>query len=60
MLPTSANGQLGLAAYRRESDGVLHAHSFQVFTIAETGIARIDAFVDPGLFALANLPLVRE
>src|SRR6266700_1161650 len=58
MIPTSANGQPAAAAYLRRGDGVRRAHTVHVFTITGAGIARIDAFHDPGLFATFGFPPV--
>ncbi len=58
MIPTSANGQPAAAAYLRRGDGVHRAHTVHVFTITGAGIARIDAFHDPGLFATFGFPPV--
>ncbi len=58
MIPTSANGQPAAAAYLRGGDGVHRAHTVHVFTITGAGIARIDAFHDPGLFATFGFPPV--
>jgi RNA polymerase sigma-70 factor (ECF subfamily) len=33
-IPTAANGQPALATYRRDRDGIHHAHSIQVLTVA--------------------------
>jgi len=55
--PTSANGQPAVGAYLRRDDGAHRAHSVQVFTFADSGVARIVAFLDPDLFATFGLPL---
>jgi len=52
----TANGQPAFAVYRREPDGAYHAHAVLVLTVTVTGIARIVAFQDPGLFASFDLP----
>jgi RNA polymerase sigma-70 factor (ECF subfamily) len=57
LVPAMANGQPAFAVYRRERDGAYLAHAVQVLTVAATGIARIVAFTDPGLFTLLGLPL---
>ena len=57
MIPTSANGQPAVGAYLRRDDGAHRAHSVQVFTFADSGVARIVAFLDPDLFATFGLPL---
>jgi RNA polymerase sigma-70 factor, ECF subfamily len=51
-----ANGQPAFAVYQREPGGTYHAHAVQVLTVTTRGIARIVAFVDPGLFASFGLP----
>jgi RNA polymerase sigma-70 factor (ECF subfamily) len=56
MTPTRANGRPAFAAYRRESDGVLHAHALQIVTLAGSEIAEIAVFLDPELFAVFGLP----
>ena len=56
MIPTAANGQPALAAYRRGQDGVYRANSLEVLTVTASRIARITAFLDPSLFATFGLP----
>jgi RNA polymerase sigma-70 factor, ECF subfamily len=58
LIPTAANGQPALAAYRRDRDGVLRAHAIQVLTVASSGVTRIVSFNDPGLLAVFGLPPV--
>src|SRR5205085_5357502 len=58
MVPTAANRQPAAGAYVRGDDGVLRAHSLQVFTIGHSGIERIVAFVEPPLFERFGLPPV--
>jgi RNA polymerase sigma-70 factor (ECF subfamily) len=50
------NGQPAFAVYRREPGGAYHAHAVLVLTVTATGIARIVAFQNPGLFASFGLP----
>jgi len=57
MLPTLANGQPAVAAYRRNEDGVHHAFALVVLTTTNTGIARITLFNEPGLFAMFGFPM---
>ena len=57
LVPVVANGQPAFAVYRRGSGGAYLAHALQVLTVAATGVARIVAFPDPGLFTLFGLPL---
>ncbi len=56
MVPTTANDQPAATAYRRADDGVYHAHAIHVLTTTSTGIARVVAFLDPGLFTTFGLP----
>ena len=59
MFPVAANGQLAIASYRREGDGLQHAHSVQVLDFGAAGIRHIAAFLDPALVATFGLPAVR-
>jgi RNA polymerase sigma-70 factor, ECF subfamily len=56
MLPTRANGQPAVAAYRRDEHGVHRAFALAVLTTTATGIARIALFDDPRLFATFGFP----
>jgi RNA polymerase sigma-70 factor (ECF subfamily) len=56
LLPTRANEQPAFGFYRREGDGVYRARIVQVLTLSGSGIARVTAFHDPGLFATFGLP----
>ena len=56
LVPVTANGQPAFAVYRRDSGTAYHAHAVQVLTVTATGIARIVAFTDPGLFTSFGLP----
>ena len=56
LVPVTANGQPAFAVYRRDSGTAYHAHAVQVLTMTATGIARIVAFTDPGLFTSFGLP----
>jgi RNA polymerase sigma-70 factor (ECF subfamily) len=56
MVPTRANGQPGLAAYRRAQDGWYELHTLQVFTVTQAGISGNTAFQDQELFAAFGLP----
>jgi RNA polymerase sigma-70 factor (ECF subfamily) len=51
-----ANGQPAFATYERGVDGAYRAHALQVLTLAPGGIARLDIFLDPGLFRVFGLP----
>jgi RNA polymerase sigma-70 factor (ECF subfamily) len=54
--PAPANGQPGFAVYLRAQDGTYRAHAVQVLTVTTGGIARLDIFLDPGLFRVFGLP----
>jgi RNA polymerase sigma-70 factor (ECF subfamily) len=56
LVPVTANGERAFAVYRREPGRVYHAHAMLVPTVTATGIARIVAFQDPGLFRSFGLP----
>jgi RNA polymerase sigma-70 factor, ECF subfamily len=56
MIPAAANGQPALAEYTRGQDGVYRAFGIHVLTIAGSRVARIAAFLDPGLFKAFGLP----
>ena len=56
MIPTAANGQPALAGYLRGRDGVPRAHAVQVLTLNASRVARIVAFLDPGVVAAFGLP----
>jgi RNA polymerase sigma-70 factor, ECF subfamily len=56
LVPVTANGQPAFAVYQHEPDGEYHAHAVLVLTLTTTGIARIVAFQDPGLFGSFGLP----
>jgi RNA polymerase sigma-70 factor, ECF subfamily len=51
-----ANGQPAFAAYQRDPGGAYQAHAILVLTATATGIARMVAFQNPGLFASFGLP----
>ena len=57
-VPVGVNLQPGLAAYLLEADGRYHAHAINAVTVTRTGISRIDAFLDPGLFPVFRLPMI--
>src|ERR1035438_8956314 len=52
----SANGQPAFAIYEHGPDGAYRAHAVQVLTVTPGGIARLDIFLDPGLFRAFGLP----
>ncbi|WP_276330293.1 sigma factor-like helix-turn-helix DNA-binding protein [Actinomadura madurae] len=56
LMPTQANGQPAVAAYRRGVDGVHRAHAIHVLTIDDTSITRVVAFLDADLFSRFDLP----
>ena len=56
LVPVTANGQPAFAVYQREPGGAYVAHAVLVPTGTTTGIARIIAFQNPGLFASFGLP----
>jgi RNA polymerase sigma-70 factor (ECF subfamily) len=60
LVPTAANGQPAFGIYVRGHGGVHRAHALQVLTIANRGIARIDLFHNPGLFASFDLPVMQR
>ncbi|WP_454320507.1 sigma-70 family RNA polymerase sigma factor [Streptomyces phaeoluteigriseus] len=55
MVPVTANGQPGVAAYIAR-DGVHRAHAVQVLTMTRTGISGMVSFNDPDLFSSFALP----
>lgn len=60
LVPVAASGSVAMAQYRPRPTpcpGEHHAFAIQVLTIADDGIAAIDAFVQPELFAVFGLPL---
>jgi len=56
MLPVRANGQRAAAAYRRDEQGVLRAHSIHLVSVRDGGIARIMVFLGGAQFAGFGLP----
>jgi RNA polymerase sigma-70 factor (ECF subfamily) len=59
MLPTRANGQPAVAAYRRNKKGVHEAFALVVLTTTTTGIARITLFSDLRLFPTFGFPTIQ-
>ena len=57
LVPVTANGQPAFMVYVREADGAFHSHLLTVLSVTETGIARIVAFLEPGLVTSFGLPL---
>jgi len=56
LVPVTANGERAFAVYGREPDQAYYAHAVLVPAVTATGIARIVAFQDPGLFRSFGLP----
>ena len=57
VLPSHANGQVGLATYRvSEETGIYHWHSMEVITLRGDRIAEIIAFIDPESYAAFGMP----
>jgi RNA polymerase sigma-70 factor, ECF subfamily len=57
MVAITANGQPATAGYHHGPSGGYQAHALTVLTVTAAGIARIDTFLDPGLFLKFGLPL---
>jgi RNA polymerase sigma-70 factor, ECF subfamily len=57
LVATSANGQPTAAGYHRDASGRYQAHALTALTMTAAGIARIDTFLDAGLFPRFGLPL---
>jgi RNA polymerase sigma-70 factor (ECF subfamily) len=55
LVPVTANGERAFAVYRRAPAGMYHAHAVLAVTVTATGIARIIAFQDTGLFGSFGL-----
>jgi RNA polymerase sigma-70 factor (ECF subfamily) len=58
LVPTAANGQPAFAAYQADAGGTYRAHAVLVLALSPTGIARVDIFLEPGLFGWFGLPEV--
>ncbi|GAA2123622.1 RNA polymerase subunit sigma-70 [Streptomyces synnematoformans] len=56
LLPTRANGQPAVAAYRRGTDGVHWAHAVHVLTVDDMLITRIVAFSTPACSVTSVCP----
>ncbi|MGH9212866.1 MAG: sigma-70 family RNA polymerase sigma factor [Acidimicrobiales bacterium] len=57
VLPTAANGSIGLGVYRiRRADGAYEPFQLQVVEASAGRITAIHAFLDPSLFVLFDLP----
>jgi RNA polymerase sigma-70 factor, ECF subfamily len=56
LVPALANGQPVFAIYERQPGGAYHAHAVLMPTVTVTGIARMVAFQDAGLFGMFGLP----
>ena len=59
LVPVTANGERAFAVYQRGPGGAYHAHAVLAVTVTATGIARIIAFQDRGVFSSFGLPLER-
>jgi RNA polymerase sigma-70 factor (ECF subfamily) len=60
LLRTAANGQPALTSYLVDAEGVFRASGIHVFTMTEGAIARITAFLDPGLVTRFGFPPVQR
>ncbi|MFE9645595.1 sigma-70 family RNA polymerase sigma factor [Streptomyces sp. NPDC006365] len=58
MIPTQANGQPAVVAYKRGADEMYRAHSVQVLTVENREITRITVFLEPGLAGIFGMPEV--
>jgi RNA polymerase sigma-70 factor (ECF subfamily) len=56
LIPVGANAQPGYVSYRWESDGLYHATSVSVLTVADDLIVALTCFLDPGLCRTFGLP----
>jgi len=56
LVPVMANGERAFAVYQRDPSRAYYAHAVLVSTVTATGIARIIAFQDTGLFGSFGLP----
>ena len=56
LVPIEANGQPGFAQYLRGPDGVFRAFNLQVLTFTGHTVSHVATFLDPGLFAVFDLP----
>ena len=56
LVPVIANGERAFAVYQRDPGQEYHAHAMLMPTLTPTGIARIIAFQDTGLFGSFGLP----
>src|ERR1700761_9320251 len=60
LVPTAANGQPAFAAYQRDTGGVFRAPAVLVLALSPPGIARVDIFLEPGLFGRSARPGARS
>ncbi|NGO12746.1 sigma-70 family RNA polymerase sigma factor [Streptomyces sp. HC44] len=58
MVPTRANGQPAVVAYKRGADEMYRAHSVQVLTVEDREITRITVFLEERLAGLFGMPEV--
>ena len=56
LVPVMANGERAFAVYQRDPGRAFHAHAMLMPTLTPTGIVRIIAFQDTGLFGSFGLP----
>jgi RNA polymerase sigma-70 factor (ECF subfamily) len=56
LVAVTANGQPAFAVYELQRDGTYGAHAVMVPMVTAAGIARLVAFLDPGLFGVFGLP----
>ena len=56
LVPVIANGERAFAVYQRKPGRAYHAHAVLVPAVTATGISRIVAFQDAGLFGSFGLP----
>jgi RNA polymerase sigma-70 factor, ECF subfamily len=56
MLPTSANGQLGVGTYERDSSGIYAPHGVTVLTLRRDKIDEIVAYYGPWMHERFGLP----
>jgi len=56
MLPTAANGQPAVVAYRREMEGPWRAQDLVVLAATEAGVSAVTAFHAPTLIEAFGFP----
>jgi RNA polymerase sigma-70 factor (ECF subfamily) len=61
LAPTAANGQPAFAVYEySDSDAQWHGHSIHVLTLDRDSIVTLTLFIEPRLFEVFGLPLIRR